>query len=387
MLKSFRYRLYPNKTQKNKLNESLETHRRLYNQALELRISTYREQGKSLSYVDQCKWFTGERKLNKWYREINCDSGMYTLLRLDRTYKNFFRRLKSGEKVGFPRFKGAGRFSSFDFSPDNGAKLIKNRIRLQHIGNVKINLHRELEGEIRTTTISVEDGKWFVSFNCEVKQKQIGKSTLPAIGIDVGLTHFLTTSNGEKIDNPRFLKRDLPEIKRRSRSVSRKKKGSKNRRKAVKRLRSLHTKVRNRRRDFHHKLSLDLVRRFGFIAVERLNITAMQQSKKPFKNHRLNRSISDVGWANFRGILKYKAESAGVQVVEVDPAYTSQECSQCGKLVPKDLSVRQHVCSCGCRLDRDHNAALVILARALALIGPAEPNQEVTLDAPRTSVA
>ena len=188
------------------------------------------------------------------------------------------------------------------------------------------------------------------------------------MGLDVGLERFLTTNEGEHEPNPGFLKEQLPELRRTQRSVSRKQKGGKNRRKAIAKVAKLHARVRKLRREYHYEIANRLMDRYGRFAVQRLNIRGM------LRNHRLAWAISDVGWYNFRRILGHKAERAGAVVVEVDPAGTSQICSNCGAEVRKQLSERWHRCECGCSMHRDVNAARNILRRALARMGPAEPN-------------
>jgi putative transposase len=281
--------------------------------------------------------------------------------RLDKAYKAFFRRVKAGEKPGYPRFKGRDRFDSVEFpSYGDGIRLNEGRLRIQAVGSVKVILHRPIEGEIKTVTLKCEAGKWYVVFSCELPDVPIIPNDRPPVGIDVGLEKFLATSDGAKEPNPRYLKDALPELRRKQRSLSRKKKGGKNRRKARKAVAKVHVRVKNLRKEHHHKVALQLVRRYGFIAAESLNIKGM------LKNGRLARAISDVAWGNFLLTLQCKAESAGIAYVGVDPRGTSQRCSGCGAVVPKDLSVRWHDCPhCGLSLDRDENSARDILRLGL----------------------
>lgn len=353
----------------------LETHRRLYNEALEQRITAYKEEEKSLSYYDQTKWFTERRKENEWYSRLSVSSARSALRNVDLAYKAFFRRVKSGEKPGFPRFKG--RFNSFTYLKwKGGCGFRDNRLYLQYVGNIKIKLHREIEGEIKTLCIKNEGGKWYAIFSCDLGDVEVSKKNGDAVGIDMGLKEFLTTSDGSTVANPRFQKDSLPELRRKQRALSRKKKGGKNRKKAAKQVARLHAKVANQRRDFHHKTARQLVNRYAFIAAEDLNIKGM------VKNRRLSRSISDAAWGGFLTILAYKAESAGCRFESVDPKNTSQNCSNCGRKVPKKLSTRVHRCVCGHVEDRDKNAAKNILNRAW--VGPAELNVGVGLRVPRS---
>lgn len=376
MFRAYKFRLFTNANQDRELAIMLETHRRIYNECLSLRTMCWQTLGLSFTKDDAELWFRGQQKTNPFFARINNNSGQLTIRHLDKVFEAFFRRCKAGEKPGYPRFKGRDRFESFTFhGPDkrgksNGCRLIDGRLYVQHIGRIRIKQHRPLEGRIKTITLKREAGKWYAIFACDLGPITVAPSTLPEIGIDVGLRHFLTTSEGRREPNPRLHKTALPELRRAGRSVSRKKLQGSNRRKAVRKLAKIHARVKNLRREHHYQVAHRLVRRYGMIAVERLNIQGMIRSGW------FSRAIQDAAWGGFLVILKCKAESAGVEVVEVDPRGTSQECSSCHQDVRKDLKVRQHVCPhCGLSLDRDHNAALNILARArLARIAPAELN-------------
>ena len=374
MRKAFKYRLFITTNQERELNIMLETHRRLYNACLSMRIASWECDRVSINYAFQSWCFKGARLENPYYARLNFSSAQATMRRLDKAYNNFFRRIKAGDaKPGFPRFKGKGRFESIEFpSYGDGIRLNGNKLRIQNVGVVKVKLHRQFEGAVKTATVKLEGDKWYLILSCDLGEITVAKSINPPVGIDVGLEHFLTTSDGEHEPNPRFQKKELPALRRAGRSVSRKKKGGSNRRKAVRRLRKIHVRVANLRRDHHHKTALKLTRRYGLVAVEGLAVRNM------VKNHCLARAISDAGWSGFKSILKSKAESAGVEVVEVDPAHTSQICSGCGQIVAKELSERTHSCSCGCVLQRDVNAARNILARGLARIRPAGRNVKAT---------
>lgn len=374
MHKAFKFRIYPNRDQDREMRITLESHRRLYNACLEQRKSAYEENGVTVSYYDQSKWFTSQRPMNRWFAKLNFGSAQATIYRLDKAFKAFFRRVKSGAKPGYPRFKAVGRFLSVEFpSYGNGVRIKDGRLYIQHVGKVKIKQHRFIEGKIKTTTIKIENDKWYVIFSCDLGEIQVPASQNPAVGIDVGLKSFLATSDGHHELNPRYLKREVPTLRRAGRAVNRKKKGGNNRKKAVKRLRATHAKIKNLRHDHRHKTALKLCRRYGLIAVEGLNIKGM------LRNRWMSRAIADAAWGGFLATLKHKAESAGVSVVEVDPRGTSQMCSGCEREVKKSLSVRTHCCPrCGLVLDRDENAARNILARALlARTGPAGANGKI----------
>jgi putative transposase len=358
-LKAYKFRLWTNANQERELGIALETHRRLYNDALAQRQWFYDQWQISRSYCDQSGWYKEERLKNPYFARINFSSAQGTLRRLDKAFGNFFRRVKNGEKPGYPRFKSRERFDSILYpSHGDGIRLSGNRLRVQHAGTIRVCLHREVEGKIKTLCLKREGGKWFVVVTCELPDRSKIENTLPPIGLDVGLTHFVTTSDGERIANPRFLKAELPALRSAQRALSRKKKGGSNRRKARLQLSRLHARVANLRHEHRHKVSNHLLSRSGWIAVERLNVRGM------LKNRRLARAISDVAWSSFVEVLTRKAERAGGEVRQVSPNYSSQFCSRCGENVPKSLAVRLHRCSCGLVLDRDQNAALNILERA-----------------------
>jgi putative transposase len=278
--------------------------------------------------------------------------------------------VKSGETPGYPRFKARDRYTSILFpSHGDGIRLTGDRLRVQHVGTVRVKLHRPTEGKIKTLALKEDAGKWYLVVSCDLGDVPVPTHCGPAVGIDMGLESFLTTSEGERVENPRYLKTALPALRRANRAVSRKTKGGANRRKAVARLRRAHRRVGNLRREHQFQVAHRLTSRYGLIAVEGLNVDTM------LKNHRLARSIADAGWSGFVGILAHKAEKAGARVVEVDPRGTSQACFGCGVVVPKTLSVRWHECpDCGLSLHRDHNAALNILRRGLARMEPAGLN-------------
>lgn len=229
---------------------------------------------------------------------------------------------------------------------------------LSKIGDVRIRLHRQPQGTIKTCTIMVKNGKYYACFSCEVESKHLPASE-KQIGIDLGVSQLAVTSDGERIESPKFLRKSEEKLKRKQRAVSKKKRGSNRRRKAVRNLARLHEKVANQRKDYAHKESRKLINKYGLIAFEDLNIQGM------VKNHHLAKSIADSGWNQLIQFVTYKAESAGRQVVQVNPSGTSQRCSNCGEIVKKSLAVRVHQCPCGYVADRDENAAINILKLAL----------------------
>jgi putative transposase len=348
----------------------LESHRRLYNSCLDERKSRYEAEEVTVRYPEQSARFKAERASNPFYARLNFSSAQATMRRLDRAFANFFRRVKAGQKAGYPRFKGRDRFDSIEFpTHGDGIRLTGDRLRVQHVGTLRVKLHRSVEGEVKTLTLKRQAGKWYLVVACDLGDVEVKPSENPPVGIDVGLEKFLTTSGGTTEPNPRYLKDALPRLRREQRALARKRKGGRNRRKARKAVARVYARVANLRREHHHQVALKLVRRHGLVAVESLSIKGMLGSG------RLARAISDVAWGNFLLTLRSKAERAGVAFVEVDARGTSQECSGCGRVVAKDLSQRWHSCECGCSLDRDENAARNILARGLlARTGPAGLN-------------
>jgi putative transposase len=368
--KAFRFRAYPNGEQAEAMTSLLETHRRLYNIALAERKCVYKAEQRTVTYKEQSAKLKTERKSNLYPALCNFSSCQRTLKRLDRAFAAFFRRVKSGDKPGFPRFRGFGRFDSVDFTIGDGAKLTDTgRVYFQNVGEIKRKLHRPLEGVIKTATFQRHAGHWYVIFVCDIGEVTAQPSDNPAqanasircVGIDLGLKSFLVTSEAEAVDAPKLYRKAEAKLRRVQRAVARKKRGGKNRRKAVTALARVHAHVANQRKDFYHKTALSLVRRYGLIAHEDLNVRGMV---RPLN---LAKSTQDAGWSQFLAILSHKAECAGVEVVAVDPRHTTQACSRCGSLppVPIGLSCRTYsCCHCGFTLDRDHNAAINILKRA-----------------------
>ena len=390
MRRSYKYRLWTTQKQEALLAETLESHRQLYNACLAERKERWEKDKVSVSMRDQQKRFRAIRKSVYFYQWLNSHSAEKTIERVDLAFQAFFRRCKAGEEPGYPHFRRRDRYDSIPFgSYPNGIKLTGDRLYVQHIGVIRVMLHRPVEGKIKTAVLRRTARKWYVAFSCDLGDLQIDPSTKPAVGIDLGLSRFYTTSDDARAENPRFLKEELPELRRAQRSVSRKKlvvvdgrkRSSSHRRQAVRCVQKLHTRVANVRKEYHYQRALELVEKFGLIAVEDLKVHEL------VTDNRYARAISDAGWRQFLTILKQEAEMRGVQVVEVDPRGTTQECSGCHAVVPKDIRVRRHQCpQCGLDIDRDHNAARNILARAvLDRTGPAGLNADNGLRVPESS--
>jgi putative transposase len=353
----FKYLLYPTKAQSAFLHGELREACDLYNCALQERRDAWKTCRKSINYYDQANQLKAMRQ-DGCLTLANFHCCQDVLRRLDKTFSAFFRRVKRGDKPGFPRYKSSRRYDSITFpSYGDGCRLLPNgKLRIQGAGHIKVKLHRPVEGTIKTVTVKREANRWFVCFSVERASAPLPAST-ESIGIDVGLTHFATFSDGTTVDNPRHHKTAQAKLRRAQRKVARRKKGSHRRRKAVILLQKAHAHVRNQRRDFHHKLSRQLVNRYGLIAVEDLNV-------KGLAGGMLAKSVHDAGWSQFFLFTGYKAECADRRFVKRDPRGTSQECT-CGANVPKTLRERWHLCTaCGLSAPRDHVSAQVILSRA-----------------------
>ena len=358
MRKAFKYRLYPTRQHDAAMRAMRETHRRLYNDALAERKQAWEQEQRRVSYGEQSGQLKVARKTNPFLAATNFSSCQSTLRRLDTAFQAFFRRVKAGETPGHPRFKGRNRFDTVEFpSYGDGCRFDGRCVYFQHIGRVKVKVHRPIEGQIKTISFKREADGWYVVFSCDLGDLNIRQADGPAVGIDLGLKAFLVTSDGESIAPPQHYRKAQAALRRAQRKVARRQKGSKRHRKAVCLLQKQHQRIGNLRRDFHHKTARALVTRYGTIVHEDLNIRGIARS-------RLAKSTLDVAWGSFLQILSYKAEEAGVTVIAVPPHNTTQACSRCGTLpsVPKTLADRVHSCSyCGDVADRDLNAAQNIL--------------------------
>jgi putative transposase len=297
-----------------------------------------------------------------------------TLKRVDKAFAAFFRRVKAGEKPGYPRFQGKQHYDSFTY-PQGGFSLEGNKLVLSKIGHVKIKLHREVQGKIKTCTVKREGEHWYGCLVCEVEAGKRTPSSDEAIGVDLGVSKLATLSTGDVIENPRSYRKAEKRLEKAQQTLARKKRGSNRHKKAVKVVACIHRKTRNQRNDYLHKWSRWLVDSYETIVFEDIAPANLSKRAKPKQDEvtgqylpngasaksGLNKSILDAGWHQFITFCEYKAEDAGmVQVVKVDPKYTSQVCSNCGTVRKKTLSERWHSCECGCEMDRDHNAAVNI---------------------------
>lgn len=353
MRKTFKYRLLANQMTLSKADNWLRLCRNLYNCCLEERKLAYKMQQVSLSGYDQANELPEIKEAFPEYKEIGSQVLQEVIERLNKAYQAFFRRIKNGEKAGFPRFKGKDRYDSFILK-NTGWKLEGKYLTIRNLGRFKLRLSREIEGDIKTITIRKESDKWYACFSCDnVSEKKLEPNE-KTIGLDVGIKTFIVDSDGHEVENPKYSRRTERLLRVRQRQLCRRKKGSNRRNKAKVLVSKAHTKIRNQRNDFLHKTANYYIQNYGTISIENLNVKGM------VRNHHLAKSISDSAWAKFFELLSYKAEEAGRVVVKI-PRFepSSKTCSACGAINQDlKLSDRQWVCqSCGTLHDRDFNAA------------------------------
>ena len=370
MKKTFKYRIYPTSNQQKFLDDTLEECRWLYNHLLDQRKISYQEVGIGPSRYDQVNTLPVLKESRPALAFVHSQVLQNVATRVDLSFQAFFRRVKNGEKPGYPRFKDQGRYDSFTY-PQSGFSFKGGRLSLSGIGAVRILLHRPIEGKLKTCTVRrTKSGKWFVSFSCD---NAPSLAVLPGrkdpVGIDMGLKSFLTTSDGKTEDNPRFFKKSAKRIAQAQRKLQKQKAGTKEKEKAKRSLARRHEKVVNQRTHFVYALVNPLVNEFETIVIEDLNIKGLVSKKKKatkISSRSLRRSIYDAAWRGFTTVLSGKAAEAGRTIIRVDPAYTSKTCFRCEHVQHTPLKERVFSClRCGFTLDRDWNAALNIELRGL----------------------
>jgi putative transposase len=382
MRKTFLYRLYPTTQQRRLLEQQLEECRWLYNEMLAARRVAWEQRHESLSLYDQQAMLPALKVLRPALGGVQSQVLQNVAVRIDLAFKAFFRRMQTRQTSavdasktisgterapGYPRFRGKGRYDSLTFPQVPVGCLLNSdlkRVRIMRVGQVKVFLHRPLEGTPKTATIRRSStGKWYITFSCECALPSPLLATGRAVGIDVGLTAFATLSTNqmeeteEAIDNPRFFRAEEQTLAKAQRRLMQAEKGTPERAQRRKVVARVHERIAWRRDDFTHQRSRHIVNSFDFIAVEDLAVQRMMH------NHCLAKSIQDAAWTQFAFLLAYKAAWAGRQYVRVNPAYTSQDCSGCGQRQKLSLSDRIYTCpACGLVLDRDLNAARNIVA-------------------------
>ncbi|SMC03974.1 putative transposase [Sulfobacillus thermosulfidooxidans DSM 9293] len=354
-----RFRLKPTKEQEQKLFYTFYLCRKLYNQALEERITYYREKGISIRYTDQQNQLPTWKQEHPEYKEVHSQVLQNVLQRLDQAFVNFFEK-----RARFPKFKNKFMFRSITYPQARARYFHENQVYLPKIGWVRMMAHQPFDAaSVKIINVKFHDGRWDVNLTYGTEAVVSRTEIQNAVGIDLGVLSLIATSEGEFFENPQWLQKSEGRLKRKQRQLSRKKKGSKNREKAKQKLQCLHDHVANQRKDHLHKISRSLVDRYDLICMEDLPVTGMM------KNDRLAKSIANASWGKLATYLEYKAKNAGKHLITVPPHYTSQRCSGgCGTIVKKNLSVRLHQCpTCGLEIDRDVNAAINILHRGLEI--------------------
>lgn len=403
-IKAFQYRIYGNKQTTEKLQWVLDRARELYNAGLQERRDAYEmmvkrhpnyyddEIRKQLTHEHAVGYYEQKRELvdikeeRPEYQEIASHVLQDVILRLKRAYDHFFRRVQNGEQPGYPRFRGRNRYASFCYPDGAGWKLeakerpankkgiVRVNLNLRKIGTVKLHLHRDIEGTIKSLTIKREGEHFYAIFTCEIGTPQPLPASSEDVGIDLGVTHFAALSNGSFIEPPRYFRKAEKKLAKAQQVVSRKKRGSHRRKKAVQHVASCHRKINNQRKDFQHKASRKLVNQYQVIVFEDLRVKNLTKAPAPKQDENgkdvpngaaakagLNKSMLDAGWSTFTAMVSTRAAWAGRTVLFVDPSKTSQMCPNCGTVRKKTLDERWHSCDCGCELDRDTAAAKVIL--------------------------
>ena len=366
MIRTYKCRAKLSSSGHKKLSRVFQMCADLYNACLEERIDCYKKTGKSRTYYDQCKALTEVRADDPEYGSISVQVFRGAAGRIDKAFQSFFRRLKNKEKPGFPRFRKGERWRTIEIN-DQCWKMLRREgnkviLKIKGLPRIEVKPSQELppNGLLKAIRITRKPLRTEVALSYELADVQPVEEITNPVGIDMGISKRLTLSNGETVRKREI---DRSRIIRLQRSVSRKKKGSSNQRKAVSKLAKEWQRVSERERDYLHRLSAELVKMYDFIAVEKL------KTKNMLRDKNLAKSISEQTWGKFVTLLDEKAESAGVKVAYVNPKGTSQECSGCGATVKKPLSARTHKCGCGVEMDRDVNAALNILHRGISVAG------------------
>ncbi len=379
---TYKFLTHPSALLEYKMENWLYTLNNLYNYTLEERKTAWKEEKKSVSYTQQQNALPDLKKINPSLRLVHSQVLQDCLRRLDEAFKKFFRK-----EAKYPKKKKLSKYNSFTYPQvwlkrkekeeekeiEKTTEIIKfekknNKtayLHLPKLGKLKIRLHREIDWtKAKTVTIKKEpSGKWYACVTIETEPEQTTQDTAKAIGVDLGVKHLAVTSEGDFIEHPKFLQKLEKRLKVEQKKLSRKEKFSSNWEKQRKKVAIKHEKVKNARRDFLHKLSRYLVNNYDTISFENLNIKGLVQ------NHNLAKAILDAGWGTLIAFTTYKAVMVGAKVIEVNPAYTTQDCSVCGFRVPKTLAERLHKCpNCGAIMDRDYNASVNILQKGLAYL-------------------
>jgi putative transposase len=386
MRRAYKFRLRPTARQHVALGKCLASHRELYNAALQERRDAWRLRGTGVSYGDQSAQLRGIREVRPDVAVWSFSSQQATLRRLNRAFASFFRRVKAGEPPGYPRFKSAHRFDSVAWPKDgDGCRWHPDtrRVYLQGIGQVKVTVHRQVHGRVKTIQVHRQGRRWVLVLSCDDVPTRPLEPSRAAVGVDVGIASFATTSDGEHVPNPRWGRVAAARLSRAQQVLARKRRGSNNRAKARATVAARYRKLANQRRSFHHQVARVLVADYGLLVVENLTVRNMVRRPAPRPDPdqpggflpngaaaktSLHRSIHDAGWAQFVSILRAKAEEAGRVVIDVDARHTSDRCEACGHTATENRA-SQAVFSCrrcGHTDNADEHAARNILRAGLA---------------------
>jgi putative transposase len=386
--RAYVFRLRPTARQHIALAACLDSHRELYNAALQERRDAWSHLSKTrVRYGDQSAQLTEIRNARPDQAVWSFSSQQATLRRLKKSFDGFFHRVKAGQKAGYPRFKGKARFDSVEWPKDgDGARWHPDhrRVYLQGIGQIKVYQHRTVQGRVKTIQIKRQGRRWMLVLSCDDVPPNLLPGRGAQAGIDVGIATFATLSDGAAVDNPRWARQAAARLIAAQQRLARAKRGSNKRVARRETVAARHRKIANRRKDFHHKQARELVARYDLLVVEDLKITNMLRRAKPKLDpdtpgqflpngarakSGLNRSISDAGWGQFVSILRAKAEEAGRSWIEVDPRHTSTRCERCGHAAPENrVTQAEFACQhCGHTAPADEHAARNILRAGLAL--------------------